>query len=800
MGMSVFNRPQAGACPVCGAPMYYRQAPILLEHDFEQYDVWASVRYCEDCGIEIMVPGEAKIARHSARYAVEKDVRAKEAAARNAAQAKPRKEHSFLPKETAVTAQAKNVPAKPVAEEKKEQVVPKIAQQKDQARDREEKTSVTQAPAGNAKPADAKPQEFQKEPAGRPEVVNKQQSGQEDARDQKVRGDQKKQPEQTGRKDPVRQDPVRQNQPKPNQPKQSQPKQNPGGIPQTLKNRLPIGKTRPGELPITRGRFGMSDLNLTSSAAQNISNLLDMTETREMIQENGLEAASSLTAQNVDEYLLAEELSVAPQTDRRDRRKNRGQDGHRPERADMPKAGGQPSADVRKDQGAKEQPPIKNNVDGRPAGKQPTNVQNPDGKMEKGAGEKRQDPERTKNAQTQGQNRQPERKFQNGPSQGTGKDPRNAGPQRPQPQETSREVVSQPAQAATPQKPAETRGQNDAAVRSKTPDANQAPKQNRQQEERSITAESKSQVTEAKKPAPEPAQPETPVQKPEPTKRADGKPGQEPQSEAEKAAVTGKVEPEKKNDRTGADNPATAKEQEQKKTAPDPSVKKQDAAMETRAEKPETAGEKEKAVKVPEPEKGAESFNVEGTNPEDKTAKTDTKKTPSQEKPQESENVAEDGEDAEESSGQETGPKPDPARFRKTIARHLPAWVVSRIPFLADAVNIPTDTPISVEKDFVKRYQAPHCQEIVGDLLYDTDTSEMFLRKESSYGFDRPCIRFNYRSQNGHFFCCSVRYDRHDKNGHIELRPMDTEMEVKPMLRRYPELYKRFFDSDLKNA
>lgn len=121
------------------------------------------------------------------------------------------------------------------------------------------------------------------------------------------------------------------------------------------------------------------------------------------------------------------------------------------------------------------------------------------------------------------------------------------------------------------------------------------------------------------------------------------------------------------------------------------------------------------------------------------------------------------------------GRKPDLSRIRqdsaKTIARHLPAWVVSRIPFLADAVNIPTDTPISVEKDFVKRYQAPHCQEIVGDLLYDTDTSEMFLRKESSYGFDRPCIHFNYRSQNGHFFCCSVRYDRHDKNGHGRAAP-----------------------------
>ena len=781
MGMSVFNRPQAGACPVCGAPMYYRQAPILLEHDFEQYDVWASVRYCEDCGIEIMVPGEAKIARHSARYAVEKDIRAKEAAARNAAQAKPRKEHPFLPKEAAVTTQAKSAQVKQAVGEQKEQAITEAVRQKDQSQDREKKASVTQAPAGNAKPTDTKPQGSPKGPAGHPESVSRHQ----DPQDQKNRGDQKKQPEQAGRKDPARQ-----SQPKPNQSKQNQPKQNTGGIPQALKDRLPIGKTRPGELPITRGRFGMSDLNLTSSAAQNISNLLDMTETREIIQENGLEAASGLTAQNVDEYLLAEELSVAPQADRRDKRKNRGQDGRRPERADTPKAGGQPSADARKDQGAKVQPPIKNNADGKPAGKQSANIQNLDVKIEKGAREKRPDPEQTKNARAQEQNGQPEQKPQNGPSQGTGKDPRNAGPQKPRSQETNREADSRPAQTAPPQKPADTRSQNDAAARNKVPDAIQTPKQNRQQEERSVAAEPKPQVTEVEKPAP----------KPEPAKKADGKPGQEPQDAAEKATVQEKAESEKKNDRTGTDDPATAKEQEQKKTAPDPSVKEQAAATEARTEKPEAAGEKEKAVKVPESEKGAESFNVEGANPEDKTAKTDTKKTSSQEKPQEPENVAEDGEDAEESSGQETGPKPDPARFRKTIARHLPAWVVSRIPFLADAVNIPTDTPISVEKDFVKRYQAPHCQEIVGDLLYDTDASEMFLRKESSYGFDRPCIHFNYRSQNGHFFCCSVRYDRHDKNGHVELRPMDTEMEVKPMLRRYPELYKRFFDSDLKNA
>jgi len=460
MGMSVFNRPQAGACPVCGAPMYYRQAPILLEHDFEQYDVWASVRYCEDCGIEIMVPGEAKIARHSARYAVEKDIRAKEAAARNAAQAKPRKEHPFLPKEAAVTAQAKSAQVKQAVGEQKEQAIPEAVRQKDPSQDREKKASVTQAPAGNAKPTDTKPQGPPKGPAGHPESVNRRQ----DPQDQKNRGDQKKQPEQAGRKDPARQ----------NQPKPNQSKQNTGGIQQALKDRLPIGKTRPGELPITRGRFGMSDLNLTSSAAQNISNLLDMTETREIIQENGLEAASSLTAQNVDEYLLAEELSVAPQADRRDKRKNRGQDGRRPERADIPKAGGQPSADARKDQGAKSQPPIKNNADGKPAGKQSANIKNPDVKIEKGVGEKRPDPERAKNAQAQGQNRQPEQKSQNGLSQGTGKDPRNAGPQRPQPQETNREAGSRPRHRNQPtpevrmMQPPVTRPRTQARLQSRT--------------------------------------------------------------------------------------------------------------------------------------------------------------------------------------------------------------------------------------------------------------------------------------------------------------------------------------------
>lgn len=774
MGMSVFNRPQAGACPVCGAPMYYRQAPILLEHDFEQYDVWASVRYCEDCGIEIMVPGEAKIARHSARYTVEKDIRAKEAAARNAAQAKPRKEHPFLPKEEAANAQTKNTPVRQAAAEKKEQIIRETAPQNGQVPDPEKKASATQTLMKKAESTNGKSQTPQKDPVGHQEAVKKQPYSQEEPRGQKNSEPPKKQP------------------------KQNRGGQNLGGISQALKNRMPIGHAKPGELPITRGRFGMSDLNLTSSAAQNISNLLDMTETREMIQENGLEAASSLTAQNVDAYIFSEELSTEPQIDRRDKRKNRGQDGRKPERTDMPKTGERLSADTRKDRSTKEQPPVKNNVDGRP-----TNTQNPDARGMKSAGEKRPNEEQPKNAQTPGQGGRLERKEQGGQPQEIGKNPRNVGPQKTQPQAASRDVTGRPPQAGPMQKPTDNRDRNTTIVRDKAPDASQTLKQNGQPTGQPITGEPKPQMTGAENSAPKPAQPSTPEQKSEPAKRTDRNPKPETQNAASQMTIPKKTEPEQKNTGSGTDGPVATEKQEQTKTAPEPSTQLQAAAKESASveKKPEAADGKEKAANPPEPKKGTESPKAEELNPEDKTGKTEAEKTSDQEKPQGAENAA-DGtkENTEEASSQETGRKPDPAGFRKTIAKHLPAWVVSRIPFLADAVSMPTDTPISVEKDFVKRYQTPHCKEIVGDLLYDTDTSEMFLRKESSYGFDRPCIRFNYRSQNGHFFCCSVRYDRHNKNGHVELRPMDTEMEVKPMLRRYPELYKRFFESDLKNA
>ena len=517
-----------------------------------------------------------------------------------------------------------------------------------------------------------------------------------------------------------------------------------------------------------------------------------------MIQENGLEAASSLTAQNVDAYIFSEELSTEPQIDRRDKRKNRGQDGRKPERTDMPKTGERPSADTRKDRSTKEQPPVKNNVNGRP-----TNTQNPDARGIKSAGEKRPSEEQPKNAQTPGQGGRSERKEQGGQPQEIGKNPRNVGPQKTQPQAASRDVTGRPPQAGPMQKPTDNSDKNTTIVRDKAPDASQTLKQNGQPTGQPTTGEPKPPMTGAENSAPKPAQPSAPEQKSEPAKRTDRNPKLETQNAASQMTIPKKTEPEQKNTGSDTDGPIATEKQEQTKTAPEPSTKLQAAAKESASveKKPEAADGKEKAANPPEPKKGTESPKAEELNPEDKTGKTEEEKTPDQEKPQGSENAA-DGtkENTEEASSQEMGRKLDPAGFRKTIAKHLPAWVVSRIPFLADAVSMPTDTPISVEKDFVKRYQTPHCKEIVGDLLYDTDTSEMFLRKESSYGFDRPCIRFNYRSQNGHFFCCSVRYDRHNKNGHVELRPMDTEMEVKPMLRRYPELYKRFFESDLKNA
>ena len=574
MGMSVFNRPQAGACPVCGAPMYYRQAPILLEHDFEQYDVWASVRYCEDCGIEIMVPGEAKIARHSARYTVEKDIRAKEAAARNAAQAKPRKEHPFLPKEEAANAQTKNTPVRQAAAEKKEQIIRETAPQNGQVPDLEKKASAPQTLMKKAESTNGKSQTPQKDPAGHQEAVKKQPYSQGEPRSQKNSETPKKQP------------------------KQNRGGQNLGGISQALKNRMPIGHAKPGELPITRGRFGMSDLNLTSSAAQNISNLLDMTETREMIQENGLEAASSLTAQNVDAYIFSEELSTEPQIDRRDKRKNRGQDGRKPERTDMPKTGERPSADTRKDRSTKEQPPVKNNVNGRP-----TNTQNPDARGIKSPGEKRPSEEQPKNAQTPGQGGRSERKEQGGQPQEIGKNPRNVGPQKTQPQAASRDVTGRPPQAGPMQKPTDNRDRNTTIVRDKAPDASQTLKQNGQPTGQPTTGEPKPQLTGAENPAPKPAQPSAPEQKSEPVKRTDENPKPETQNAASQMTIPKKTEPEQKNTGSGTDGPIATEKQEQTKTAPEPSTKLQAAAKESASveKKPEAADGKEKAANPPEP-------------------------------------------------------------------------------------------------------------------------------------------------------------------------------------------------------
>ena len=577
MGMSVFNRPQAGACPVCGAPMYYRQAPILLEHDFEQYDVWASVRYCEDCGIEILVPGEAKIARHSARYTVEKDIRAKEAAARNAAQAKPRKEHPFLPKEEAANAQTKNTPVRQAAAEKKEQIIRETAPQNGQVPDPEKKASAPQTLMKKAESTNGKSQTPQKDPAGHQEAVKKQPYSQGEPRGQKNSETPKKQP------------------------KQNRGGQNLGGISQALKNRMPIGHAKPGELPITRGRFGMSDLNLTSSAAQNISNLLDMTETREMIQENGLEAASSLTAQNVDAYIFSEELSTEPQIDRRDKRKNRGQDGHKPERTDMPKTGERPSADTRKDRSTKEQPPVKNNVNGRP-----TNTQNPDARGIKSAGEKRPSEEQPKNAQTPGQGGRSERKEQGGQPQEIGKNPRNVGPQKTQPQAASRDVTGRPPQAGPMQKPTDNRDRNTTIVRDKAPDASQTLKQNGQPTGQPTTGEPKPPMTGAENSAPKPAQPSAPEQKSEPAKRTDRNPKPETQNAASQMTIPKKTEPEQKNTGSGTDGPIATEKQEQTKTAPEPSTKLQAAAKESASveKKPEAADGKEKAANPPEPKKG----------------------------------------------------------------------------------------------------------------------------------------------------------------------------------------------------
>lgn len=761
MSMAVFNRPSAGECPLCGAKMYYKQTPIMLEYFYEKYDVWASVKYCDECGIQVMVPGEAKIAKHDSRHAVEEQIRKAEQTAKAKAEMQKPKVHAFAPK---------NEEKKEPEPSKDKKILPSFKRDKDNrsGENRSNAVSVpgTKQPIVNNGTVKTKPQHQEKQP-GQQAPAERMQSN-DSQKTAPAKSQQQTKPTQSGQPAQMRpQQKPRENLKtsqgnKPDTRNNMQPHR---GIPEAIRNRLPIGQTKPGELPGTMGRYGLSDFQLTASAAQNISNLLDLTEDRDRKKAEKAGDQKVLSAKNVDEVIFAEEMETAPQLNRKNKKER--------DQIERP-AKQQPAASTNAQRNVEKQ---------QPANKTQNAVKQPDAgtKIENSAGvnqqqramQKQPSAEQRPQSQKQGATKQPQAVEQQKSAK------QQVMPAQPQKQAAETVKVktaekSEQKSSATPaasQEKSTGKGNGQTAITTDKPAEDNKP----QQKVDSVPSANPGQEKTCGDGTTEQPSKEKTIQQAAQSKTEKADERHKPEVPESAEATNSAASVQKSEPVTGQMNGEKTEEKPITQEPPQPAKEQQPQPTETKAQADKKEAERNTDEPVHENEQPESAASA--------TQKTEKKDAEQQTADSHKENKNHDF-----------------LNLRKSVAKHLPKWVVSRIPFLAEITDNHIDVPIAVEKDFVKKCEPPHRREIIDNLLYDTDTSEMFLKKSGSYGFDRPCVHYNYCSPNGHFFRCSVRYDSKNKGGHVELRPMDAEMEVKPMLRNYPELYKKFFEDDLRDA
>lgn len=154
-----------------------------------------------------------------------------------------------------------------------------------------------------------------------------------------------------------------------------------------------------------------------------------------------------------------------------------------------------------------------------------------------------------------------------------------------------------------------------------------------------------------------------------------------------------------------------------------------------------------------------------------------------------------DQEDAKspDEAGQK-GQKKHDAGIASKLQEKLPADLVEKLPIFSQISKQQKHAIFASEQKRFLEEHTPHKQVIINDLIYDTDNSEMFLRADGRYGLDNPCVHYNYRTKNGNFFRCTVKFKHEDS-----IRPLDL-IEAKRMLEEYPELYKKFFPDSVSDA
>lgn len=139
-------------------------------------------------------------------------------------------------------------------------------------------------------------------------------------------------------------------------------------------------------------------------------------------------------------------------------------------------------------------------------------------------------------------------------------------------------------------------------------------------------------------------------------------------------------------------------------------------------------------------------------------------------------------------------PKEQAMEATRKISDRLPADLLEKFPVISQISKQQKHAIfVSDERRFLEQH-IPHKQVIINDLAYNTDNSEMFLRTEGRYGLDNPCVHYNYRTKNGNFFRCTVKYKQEDS-----IRPLDL-IEAKRMLEGHPDLYKKFFPDSVSDA
>ena len=223
------------------------------------------------------------------------------------------------------------------------------------------------------------------------------------------------------------------------------------------------------------------------------------------------------------------------------------------------------------------------------------------------------------------------------------------------------------------------------------------------------------------------------------------------------------------------------------------------------SESPKPQREEKGTVRKPEPEcretqNTGEAVKPEAANREPEAAAADGPTEPESNSTGNEETAStgvtpEKGEDGKEEGGKnrkDFGGRAMGAAIK--LSDKLPGDLAGKIPVLSQiSKNQKHSLFLSEEKKYLEQH-IPNKQVIINDLVYDTDNSEMFLRVKGQYGLDYPCVHYNYRTQNGNFFRCTVKYKHEDS-----IRALDA-IEVKRMLEEYPDLYRKFFPDSVSDA